>query len=116
MRDHYGNYFCQTLIRTVGSEQRLTLLRALKPFFTDVACHTIGTHAMQRLIETLCQDEEKKIVYQSIETDIKILAYDSKGNYVLTSVMNLLKDESCSAQLNLVIERILPEIPNLINN
>jgi len=51
---------------------------------------------MQRLIETLCQDEEKKIVFQSIEPDIEILAYDSKGNYVLTSVMNLLKDESCT--------------------
>ena len=72
---------------------------------------------MQRLIETVCQEEEKKLIFQSIKHDIETLAYDAKGNYVLISIMTLLKDDaSCSAYLNEIIERLFPEIPNLIND
>ncbi len=72
---------------------------------------------MQRLIETVCQEEEKKLIFQSIKNDIETLAYDAKGNYVLISIMTLLKDDqSCSAYLNEIIERLFPEIPNLIND
>jgi hypothetical protein len=66
MSDSYGNYFCQTLIRTVGIELRLKLLRALKKDFIDVSCSKVGTHSMQRLVEVLCQLDEKKLVFESI--------------------------------------------------
>jgi len=29
MSDSYGNYFCQSLVRTVGAEQRLKILKSL---------------------------------------------------------------------------------------
>ena len=29
MSDSYGNYFCQTLVRNVGTEQRLKILKSL---------------------------------------------------------------------------------------
>ena len=29
MSDSYGNYFCQSLVRSVGAEQRLKILKSL---------------------------------------------------------------------------------------
>lgn len=91
MSDSYGNYFCQTLVRTVGIEQRLKLLRALKLNFVEVSCSVVGTHSMQRLVEVLCQIDEKTLVYESLLEHIESLAFDPKGNYVLISVMQILK-------------------------
>jgi hypothetical protein len=46
MTDLYGNYFCQTLVRSVSSENRLKILKALSPSFVTVACDNVGTHSM----------------------------------------------------------------------
>lgn len=46
MSDSYGNYFCQTLVRSVASEQRLKILKSLNNQFVTVACDSVGTHSM----------------------------------------------------------------------
>ena len=66
MADSYGNYFCQTLVRTVGIEARLKILKALSPFLVQVSCDNVGTHSMQRLIEILCEESEKTIIFNAI--------------------------------------------------
>jgi hypothetical protein len=46
MSDSYGNYFCQTLVRTVGAEQRLKIMKSLSDKFVSVSCDSVGTHSM----------------------------------------------------------------------
>lgn len=46
MIDKYGNYFCQTLIRSVNPDIRLKIMKFLSPEFVEVSCHDVGTHSM----------------------------------------------------------------------
>jgi len=46
MCDSYANYFCQSLVRSVGTEQRLSILKQLNDKFVSVACDSAGTHSM----------------------------------------------------------------------
>lgn len=43
--------------------------------FVQTACSEIGTHPMQRMLEMISLEEERDIVYQSIRTNIKALAF-----------------------------------------
>ena len=46
MCDSYANYFCQSLVRIIGAEQRLKILKKHKDKFVTVACDSVGTHSM----------------------------------------------------------------------
>lgn len=104
MADSYGNYFCQSLVRTVSSEQRLKILKALSPNFVEVSCDNVGTHSMQRLVEIVCEENEKLVIFNSISEHIEEMARDRKGNYVLLAILNILKEP----ELKIVIGKLLP--------
>ena len=104
MADSYGNYFCQSLVRSVGSEQRLRILEALRPNFVEVACDNVGTHSMQRLVEIVCEESEKQVVFDSIYGKVGNMAFHQKGNYVLLTILNIMKGEN----LNTIIQELIP--------
>ncbi len=110
MSDQYGNYFCQSLVRSVGSEQRLKILKALSDDFVTVSCDNIGTHSMQRLVEIVSEEPEKIVIYNAIQEDIERLAFHHKGNYVLLAVITVIKGQT----LTLIVNKLLPRFPQLI--
>jgi hypothetical protein len=83
MIDKYGNYFCQNLLRTVSTENRLKIITFLSPYFVQVSCHDVGTHSMQRLLEIVNLSEEKAVIFNAMKIDIEMMALHVKGNYVL---------------------------------
>lgn len=107
MSDSYGNYFCQTLVRSVGAEQRLKIMKNLSDKFVSVSCDSVGTHSMQRLVEIICEDAERIVIYNSISKDIERMAFHHKGNYVLLTIIGIMRGEL----LTLIIEKLLPKFP-----
>jgi|LauGreDrversion4_2_1035121.scaffolds.fasta_scaffold185295_1 hypothetical protein len=107
MSDSYGNYFCQTLVRSVGAEQRLKIMKSLSDKFVSVSCDSVGTHSMQRLVEIICEDAERIVIYNSISKDIERMAFHHKGNYVLLTIIGIMRGEL----LTLIIEKLLPKFP-----
>jgi hypothetical protein len=87
MTSQYGNYFCHSLVRCIGIEQRLKVLKALTPHFVNISCDANGTHSMQRIIELVSEDTEKMIIFNAISKRILHLAFHAKGNYVLLGVL-----------------------------
>ena len=75
-----------------------------------VACDNVGTHAMQRLVEIVCEDAEKIVIYNSISNNIERLAFHHKGNYVLLTIIGVMKGEL----LTLVIDKLLPKFALLM--
>lgn len=75
-----------------------------------VACDNIGTHSMQRLVEIVCEDSEKIMIYNSICNDIERLAFHHKGNYVLLTIIGIMKGEI----LTLIIDKLLDKFPQLM--
>mgnify|MGYP001562884093 CR=1 FL=1 len=59
MSDQYGNYFCQKLLQSSSSAQRLKILKALKPDIMKISCDRKGTHSMQCLIEMINMGDEE---------------------------------------------------------
>lgn len=103
MIDLYGNYFCQTLFRTISFEQRSCLLEKLKPNFVKVSCHSVGTHAMQRLLDVICEIHEKATVFESIKNHIDAMAFDNKGNFVLIKIMLILNTSDSKTSEDFII-------------
>lgn len=89
MIDQYGNYFCQTLLKTADSENRLEIIKMLGKEFVKVSCHSVGTHSMQRLLEILTSPQEKEVVFNSTKDHFQEMARHNNGNYVLASFFNL---------------------------
>jgi hypothetical protein len=46
LTDSYGNYFCQKLILSASSEQRMKILKYFSKDFVRVSCDDVGTHSM----------------------------------------------------------------------
>ena len=94
MSDQYGNYFCQKLMVSSSSAQRLKILRELRPNVLKISCDKRGTHSMQCLIEMINMPEEEEEIKQSIQDHILNLAFDSNGNHVLQKVLICIKENN----------------------
>ena len=105
MCDSYANYFCQSLVRNVGTEQRLKIIKQLNDRFVSVACDSAGTHSMQRLMEIVCEDSEKILIYNAICNDVERLAFHHKGNYVLLAIIGIVRGD----MLTIIIDKLLPK-------
>ena len=105
----YANYFIQKLLHNVSSEQRLKILKALSDNFADVACHPVGTHPMQRLVEMVNMEEERDEIFKAIKDSIVHMAFHEKGNYVLILTLNSMKAE----RFNYIIEKLMPHFYKL---
>ena len=64
---------------------------------------------MQRFIEMINREDEKEVIFQSIKQDIVLLAFHSKGNYVLTPIINLFKGE----KFDYIVEELLDQVVKL---
>ena len=65
---------------------------------------------MQRLVEIVCEDAEKLVIFNSIVNDVERLAFHHKGNYVLLTLLSVLKG---SVLLTEIVERLMPRLPQL---
>ena len=70
----------------------------------------MGTHSLQRFFETVCEDSEKIVIYNAISKDVERLAFHHKGNYVLLSIIGIMRGEI----LNMIIDKMLPKFPILM--
>ena len=73
--DSYANYFCQKLISSSSSEQRFRILHYFSKNFVKVSCDEVGTHSIQRFVELINQDKEKKLIFETIQPEIVNLAF-----------------------------------------
>ena len=48
---------------------------------------------MQRLVEIVCEDQEKNIIFSAIQNDIERLAFHHKGHYVLLTIISIMRGE-----------------------
>lgn len=88
MSDSYGNYFCQKHFKVISPDQRLSILNAISDNFVKISCDAMGTHSMQRLMEQVSEDEERMVIYNSIQHNVSHLAFHHKGNFVLLTIVS----------------------------
>lgn len=96
MVDSYGNYFCQKLLQSSSSKQRLYLLKKISPYIVAISCDKRGTHSMQSLIQLINMEEEEKTLEKAINDYIIQLSFDANGTHVLQKVILTVKVERLS--------------------
>jgi len=91
MVDSYGNYFCQKLLQSSSSKQRLYLLKKISPHMIKIACDKRGTHSMQSLIQLINMDEEEVTLEEAIKDHVIELSFNQNGTHVLQKVILTVK-------------------------
>lgn len=69
MINPYANYFCQKLFNYLDGEHRLIFLSKIKDYLLFIGKNRIGTYPLQSIIETLNNDEEKKVIVSGINSN-----------------------------------------------
>lgn len=66
-----------------SSQQRLLILRELKPNFLKISCDKKGTHSMQCLIDMLSLPEEEYEIEDGLKNFVMAMSFDPNANHVI---------------------------------
>jgi hypothetical protein len=93
MADGYGNFLLQKVFDMAPDAERQRLLRlpSLQHHLCEVACSPHGTFAVQRLVETVRNTEEERLVFVALERDLLRLLTIANGGHVLMKVMECIR-------------------------
>ncbi|KAG5484475.1 hypothetical protein LSCM1_07845 [Leishmania martiniquensis] len=93
MADGYGNFLLQKVFDVApdAERRRLLLLPSLQHHLCEVACSPHGTFAVQRLVETVRNTEEERLVFLALERDLLRLLTNANGGHVLMKVMECIR-------------------------
>ncbi|TPP43123.1 Pumilio-family RNA binding repeat protein [Leishmania donovani] len=93
MADGYGNFLLQKVFDMAPDAERQRLLRlpSLQHHLCEVACSPHGTFAVQRLVETVRNMEEERLVFVALERDLLRLLTNANGGHVLMKVMECIR-------------------------
>jgi len=94
MTDLYGNYFCQRLIQSCSSEQRIFMLVNMKHDIITISMNSCGTHSLQSLIEIINLKEEGTIILESIKRSLLKLSLDVNATHVIQKLILCLDENN----------------------
>lgn len=83
MVDNYGNYFCQRLLQTCSSDQRLFILTIIQDQFIKICCNKKGTHTIQSMFDLITLPQEEELIIKALRGNVVYLARDAQGAHVV---------------------------------
>ena len=92
MKNKFGNYFIQELIKNANYEQVKFILNLISSNFVDISESISGTYAIQKLLEKIDTIELRFVVLQSIENRELEMAFNSNATYVLQKIIEKIPD------------------------
>lgn len=99
--------FCQKFIQCIQSNVRLNLLKIISPQFVSIASHSCGTHALQRFLDMISQEEERVIIIQSVIKSVHEMAMDHEATHVLQKIIAEFKDDDVKELIQKLISNLV---------
>lgn len=101
MADGYGNFLLQKVFEMAPDDERQRLLRlpSLQHHLCEVACSPHGTFAVQRLVETVRNKEEERLVFAALEVNLLRLLTNANGGHVLMKMMERTRQQYAALTL-----------------
>ena len=112
--DYYGNYFFQKFILLCYDEDRINIYHYIKNNFIKISTNMCGNHSLKCLISLLSTEEEKKLIKDSIISDLKNLCFDQNGASIIAKIILTIK-ESERNYINEIIVNYFTELSTNIN-
>jgi len=92
MKNKFGNYFIQELIKNANYEQVKFILNLISSNFVDISESISGTYVIQKLLEKIDTIELRFVVLQSIENRELEMGFNSNATYVLQKIIEKIPD------------------------
>ena len=108
MKNTYGNYFFQQIIKDSNKKIISLILSYISDEFINVCKDSSGTFSLQALLDQITTKEEEQIILKYIKNNEMDMAYDKNATHVLQKLILLFPDNS-RIELNKII------LDNIIN-
>ena len=109
MCDYYGNYFLQKFFHFCSLKNRLDIYNAIQKDYIEIANDICGNHSLQCLISLQSSNEEKKIIQECVQGDLKNLSFGCNSSHVISKIIECL-NESDRQFINTFIVNNLMEL------
>ena len=92
MKNKFGNYFIQGIIRKANYEQVKFILTLISDNFIEISENISGTYVIQRLLDRINTFELRFFVLKLIENRELELAFNNNATYVLQKIIEKVPD------------------------
>ncbi|KAJ2783158.1 hypothetical protein GGI15_002674 [Coemansia interrupta] len=94
MTDPFGNYLCQKLFEYCNETQRTQIIRDVAPSLVSISLNMHGTRAVQKMIESLSNQEQITYVIDALHGSVVMLIRDLNGNHVIQKCLSQLTSDN----------------------
>ena len=109
MKNIYGNYFFQKLIKNSDEQFISLILSYISENFVDISKDQSGTFSIQALLEEVSNIEQRKKILSYIKNHEMEMAYDKNATHVLKKILLLFPD-NIRIELNQIILNNLKDL------
>ena len=102
MKNTYGNYFFQQLIKKTEKSLISLIISYIKEDFLDISKDFSGTFSLQALLDEISSFDEEQNILKTIKNNELEMAYDKNATHVLQKIVLLFPDNH-RAYLNEII-------------
>ena len=107
MCDYYGNYFLQKFFPFCNHQQRIEILLSIKNDFINISNDICGNHSLQCLISLQSTNEEKEIIKEYTQNNLKELCLGGNSSHVITKIIKFLQESERQYINNFVINNLI---------
>ena len=91
--DKYGNYFFQKLYIISSKKLRIKILNSIKIFFISASKDETGVYVIQKIIEEVQSEEEKKLILEYIKGKEMELALNKEGTHIIQKIIQIFSEK-----------------------
>ena len=110
----YGNYFFQKLYMISQKNYRIKILNLMKDYFITVSKNEIGMYTIQRIIEVMTSNEERKKIINYLNGHELEMSLDKEGTHLIQSIIKIFPEEERQNLTNILCK--LKNIKKLLKN
>ena len=103
MKNKFGNYFIQGIIRKANYEQVKFILNLISDNFIEISENISGTYVIQRLLDRINTFDQRSFVLKLIENRELELAFNNNATYVLQKIIEKVPDTERIALNEIII-------------
>ena len=103
MKNKFGNYFIQGIIRKANYEQVKFILNLISDNFIEISENISGTYVIQRLLDRINTFDQRFFVLKLIENRELELAFNNNATYVLQKIIEKVPDTERIALNEIII-------------
>lgn len=115
MGDQYGNFLVQGMLETLPEVLRHDVICSLAPFLGPISTTSHGTFAVQKLLESLTDPVEVRLVADGLKDHLAMMMVDVNGGHVIQKLLGSSVFEEAGARMH-IFDALLAHFHEITND